>query len=221
MSTVDWIAAPGRTLQGEIPVPGDKSVSHRAVMLAALADGESRIEGFLEGEDTRASAAAFASMGVRIDSPGEGVRVVHGVGLHGLQPATGEIDCGNAGTGMRLMAGVLAAQRFDSVLVGDASLSRRPMQRVIEPLQAMGARIDSAPNQLPPLRIHGGQTLRGLDYATPVASAQVKSAILLAGLYADGETLVREPHPTRDYTERMLAGFGWPVMYEPGLASAR
>jgi 3-phosphoshikimate 1-carboxyvinyltransferase len=212
----DWIAQPGRALGGELRVPGDKSVSHRAVMLAAIADGSSEIDGFLEGEDTRATAAAFAAMGVRIEAPAASRRVVHGVGLHGLAAPAAVIDCGNAGTGMRLLAGLLAGQRFDSRLVGDVSLSQRPMQRVIAPLQQMGARIESAAGFLPPLAIHGGRPLHGIDYATPVASAQVKSAILLAGLYADGETVVREPHPTRDYSERMLAAFGWPVEHRPG-----
>ncbi|MBB5208504.1 3-phosphoshikimate 1-carboxyvinyltransferase [Chiayiivirga flava] len=218
-SREDWTAsAATRPLSGELRVPGDKSVSHRAIMLGALADGMSTVTGFLEGEDTLATAAAFRAMGVRIDSEGEGRRIVHGVGLHGLQAPTAPIDCGNAGTGMRLLAGLLAAQAFDSVLVGDASLSRRPMKRVTEPLAAMGASIDSESGGLPPLRIRGGQRLRGVDYTLPVASAQVKSALLLAGLYADGETVVREPHPTRDYTERMLATLGWPIDFEPGLA---
>lgn len=215
----DWTAsAATRPLSGELRVPGDKSVSHRSIMLGALADGVSVVTGFLEGEDTLATAAAFRAMGVRIDSESEGRRVVHGVGLDGLQPPAGPIDCGNAGTGMRLMAGVLAAQRFDSILVGDASLSRRPMKRVSEPLAAMGALIESEPGGLPPLHVRGGRTLHGIDYTMPVASAQVKSALLLAGLYADGETVVREPHPTRDYTERMLETFGWPIAYEPGYA---
>lgn len=215
---MDWIAQPGRALRGELRVPGDKSVSHRAVMLGALSDGICRVEGFLEGEDTLATAAAFRAMGVRIESEGEGVRVVHGVGLHGLRPPAGPIDCGNAGTGMRLLAGLLAAQAFDSVLVGDESLSKRPMRRVIDPLARMGARIEASDGGVPPLRIRGGQALQGIDYALPVASAQLKSALLLAGLYARGETVVREPHPTRDYTERMLAAFGWPIEFEPGLA---
>lgn len=214
----DWLAAPGAPLRGTLDLPGDKSISHRAVMLAALAEGVSRIEGFLEGEDTRATAAAFARMGVRIEAPSAGTRIVHGVGIDGLQPPGGPIDCGNAGTGMRLLAGLLAGQRFDSELIGDASLSRRPMQRVIEPLARMGASIDAS-GGLPPLRIRGGCALRGMDYTLPIASAQVKSAILLAGLYAAGETHVREPHPTRDYTERMLAAFGWPVAFVPGEAA--
>jgi 3-phosphoshikimate 1-carboxyvinyltransferase len=216
--TIDYVATAGSPLRGELQVPGDKSVSHRSVMFAAIADGVSEIDGFLEGEDTRATAAAFAAMGVRIEAPSAGRRIVHGVGLHGLQAPAAAIDCGNAGTGMRLLTGLLAGQRFDSELIGDASLSRRPMNRVIDPLAQMGAVIDSAPGGLPPLVIRGGQRLRGIDYASPVASAQVKSAVLLAGLYADGETTVRESHPTRDYSERMLAAFGWPVEFRPGYA---
>ena len=213
-----WIATRGNPLCGELTVPGDKSISHRAIMFGALADGSTRIDGFLEGEDTRATAAIFAQMGVRIEAPSEGVRIVHGVGLHGLQPPAGPLDCGNAGTAMRLLAGLLAAQRFDSVLVGDASLSKRPMRRVIEPLQAMGAVIESNDGRAP-LRIRGGQPLHGIEYALPVASAQIKSALLLAGLYAQGETHVREPHPTRDYSERMLAAFGASCAFVPGEAA--
>ena len=218
-----WIAGPGAPLRGRVRVPGDKSISHRAVMLGALAEGVTHVRGFLEGEDTRATAAVFAQLGVRIDTPGGSERglqerVIHGVGLHGLRGSGAVLDCGNAGTGMRLLAGVLAGQSFDSVLAGDASLSRRPMRRVIEPLALMGAHIDAAPGGLPPLRIRGGRRLHGIDYALPVASAQVKSALLLAGLYARGDTVVREPHPTRDYTERMLAAFGWPITFAPGEA---
>ncbi len=214
----DWVAAPGTPLFGTLDVPGDKSVSHRAVMLAALADGVSRIDGFLEGEDTRATAGILAGLGVRIEAPSAGVRIVHGVGVDGLQAPQAPLDCGNAGTGMRLLAGLLAGQRFDSVLTGDVSLSRRPMQRVIEPLALMGAGIE-AHGGLPPLRIRGDRPLRSIDYTLPVASAQVKSALLLAGLYADGETHIREPHPTRDYTERMLAAFGYPIAFVAGEAA--
>ncbi|MBX3725227.1 MAG: 3-phosphoshikimate 1-carboxyvinyltransferase [Xanthomonadales bacterium] len=203
-----WIAGPGRPLRGRIAVPGDKSVSHRSVMLAAIAEGSTRIKGFLEGEDTRATAAILERLGVRIDAPDAGTRIVHGVGLHGLRAAQGPLDCGNAGTGMRLLAGLLAGQSFDSELVGDASLSGRPMQRVTAPLARMGARIATAPDGTAPLRISGGQPLVGLEHELAVASAQVKSALLLAGLYAVGPTRVREPHPTRDYTERLLAAFG-------------
>ena len=214
MSRVDWQAGAGSPLRGELAVPGDKSVSHRAIMLGALAEGSSEVHGFLEGEDTLATAAAFAAMGVRIESADEGRRVVHGVGLHGLQAPTADLDCGNAGTGMRLLAGLLCGQRFDSRLVGDASLSRRPMRRVIAPLERMGARIGSAAGDVPPLAVCGGRVLSGMDHRLEIASAQVKSAILLAGLYARGDTTVVEPHPTRDYTERMLQAFGWPLRQE-------
>ena len=217
----DWIATRGTPLRGELSVPGDKSVSHRAIMLGAIAEGVTRVGGFLEGEDTRATAAIFARLGVRIEAPSAGERIVHGVGLHGLRHADGPLDCGNAGTGMRLLAGLLAGQAFDSVLVGDASLSKRPMRRVTAPLARMGARIDTGEGGVPPLRIHGGQALTGIDHTLEVASAQVKSALLLAGLYAEGDTVVREPHPTRDYTERMLAAFGAGIESSPGFARLR
>ncbi|MCB1561872.1 MAG: 3-phosphoshikimate 1-carboxyvinyltransferase [Xanthomonadales bacterium] len=217
-ASLDWIASPGAPIRGELRVPGDKSVSHRAIMLGALADGISEVQGFLEGEDTRATAAAFAAMGVRIEVPGDGKRIIHGVGLHGLKAPARAIDCGNAGTGMRLLAGLLAGQAFDSELVGDASLSRRPMRRVTEPLALMGARIDTADGGVPPLRINANNGLQGIEISTSVASAQVKSALLLAGLYASGTTEIREPHPTRDYTERMLAAMGWPIEFSPGFA---
>jgi 3-phosphoshikimate 1-carboxyvinyltransferase len=157
-------------------------------------------------------------LGVLFEAPAESVRVVHGVGLQGLRAAGGPLDCGNAGTGMRLLAGLLAGQGFASTLVGDASLSRRPMARVIAPLEAMGARIEAAPGGCPPLMIHASNILQAIDYELPVPSAQVKSAVLLAGLYASGETRVREKRPTRDYTERMLAAFGWPIDFGPGEA---
>ncbi|MFK2876464.1 3-phosphoshikimate 1-carboxyvinyltransferase [Rhodanobacter hydrolyticus] len=214
---MDWCSGRAGPLRGSVGVPGDKSVSHRALMFGALAKGRSRIRGFLEGEDTRATAAVLQQLGVRIETPAEGERVVHGVGLHGLRASADPLDCGNAGTGMRLLAGLLAGQAFDSTLIGDASLSKRPMRRVTNPLAAMGARIDTQ-DGLPPLHVRGGQRLQGIRYELPVASAQVKSALLLAGLYAEGETEVIEPHPTRDYTERMLAAFGWPIAFEPGQA---
>ncbi|KZC16047.1 3-phosphoshikimate 1-carboxyvinyltransferase [Rhodanobacter sp. FW510-R12] len=214
---LDWSSRASGPLHGSVRVPGDKSVSHRALMLAAIAEGDSRIRGFLEGEDTRATAAVLAQLGVRIDTPAAGERVVHGVGLHGLRGTTQALDCGNAGTGMRLLTGLLAGQAFDSTLVGDASLSKRPMRRVTDPLALMGARIGTH-DGLPPLHVHGGQPLHGIRYELPVPSAQVKSALLLAGLYAEGETEIIEPHPTRDYTERMLAAFGWPIAFAPGRA---
>ena len=213
----DWLSRKSGPLTGEIRVPGDKSVSHRALMFASLAEGTSHIHGFLEGEDTRATAAILSALGAHIETPAAGERTIHGVGLHGLRATSATLDCGNAGTGMRLLAGLLAGQAFDTLLVGDESLSKRPMRRVTDPLGAMGARIDSN-DGLPPLRIHGGSPLHGIHYASPVASAQVKSAVLLAGMYASGATEVVEPHPTRDYTERMLAAFGWPIVFSPGRA---
>ncbi|MGC1547456.1 MAG: 3-phosphoshikimate 1-carboxyvinyltransferase [Rhodanobacter sp.] len=215
--SLDWSSRPSGPLHGKLRVPGDKSVSHRSLMLGALADGPSHIRGFLEGEDTRATAAVLTQLGVRIDVPADGERVVHGVGLHGLRGTDQPLDCGNAGTGMRLLAGLLAGQAFDSTLIGDESLSKRPMRRVTEPLAKMGARIDTQ-DGLPPLLVRGGQHLHGIHYTLPVASAQVKSALLLAGLYSEGETEIIEPHPTRDYTERMLAAFGWPITFAPGQA---
>ena len=216
-----WQARAGAPLRGTMAIPGDKSVSHRSIMFAALADGVSKIDGFLEGEDTRATAAIFARLGVQIETPSPSQRIVHGVGIDGLRGCNEALDCGNAGTGMRLLAGLLAAQPFDSTLIGDASLSKRPMRRVTLPLAKMGARIDTEGDGTPPLRIHGGQTLVGIDHTLEVASAQVKSALLLAGLYAQGETVVREPHPTRDYTERMLAAFGVDIDFSPGYARLR
>lgn len=217
---LDWATSPAPgPLHGEVAVPGDKSVSHRSIMLSALAEGTSRVGGFLEGEDTRATARIFAQMNVRIEAPAPSERIVHGVGLHGLRAPTAALDCGNSGTAMRLLSGVMAGQAFDSVLVGDASLHQRPMRRVTDPLVQMGARIETAGGGTPPLQVHGQAPLRGIAYASPIASAQVKSAVLLAGLYADGATSVVEPRPTRDYTERMLAACGWPIEFTPGRAS--
>ena len=214
MATLTFLADPGSILRGCLRVPGDKSISHRAIMLGALAEGVTTITGFLEGEDCLATLRAFRAMGVRIDGPEQGRVTVHGVGLHGLRAPDGPLDMGNSGTSMRLMSGILAGQAFDTVLTGDASLTRRPMQRVTEPLARMGARIESAGQGTAPLRIHGGQRLTGIDYPLPVASAQVKSCLLLAGLYAKGVTRVTEPAPTRDHTERMLEGFGYPLRRE-------
>lgn len=210
---------PGGTLSGEARVPGDKSISHRAIMLSALAEGETTVSGFLEGEDALATLAAFRAMGVEIEGPVNGRVTVHGVGLHGLQAPVTPLDLGNAGTGMRLMCGLLAGQSFDSELTGDASLCSRPMGRVIEPLTAMGAVIRSAEGGRPPLQITGGQSLRGIHYDLPMASAQVKSCVLLAGLYSTGRCSVTEPAPTRDHTERMLRGFGYPVQVDNGVIS--
>ncbi|MFZ5492541.1 MAG: 3-phosphoshikimate 1-carboxyvinyltransferase [Pseudomonadota bacterium] len=208
---MDFHVSPGGRIAGRCRVPGDKSISHRAVMLSALAEGESRFEGFLAGADTLATAAAFRAMGVAIEGPHEGVVRVRGVGLHGLKAPDGPLDMGNAGTGMRLLAGLMAGQRFGVTLIGDESLSRRPMRRVIAPLRQMGADIAAADGDTPPLVLRPVADLHGIDYALPMASAQVKSCLLLAGLYARGRTCVTEPAPTRDHTERMLAAFGRPV----------
>ncbi len=213
---VNWQAGTSKGLTGKFSVPGDKSISHRAIMLAALANGVSRIDGFLEGEDTRATARIFAQLGVTIETPDAQSRIVHGVGLHGLRAASANLDCGNAGTGMRLLTGLLSAQAFDSTLVGDSSLSQRPMARVMGVLQQMGAKITARDDNFAPLHIHGGQSLRGCDIDTRVASAQVKSALIFAALYAEGTTRIHEPRPTRDYTEAMLKALGWPIEYAPG-----
>ncbi len=210
---------PGGALQGELRVPGDKSISHRSIMLGALAEGITRVSGFLEGEDALATLAAFRAMGVEIERPAAGEVVVHGVGLHGLKAPAEPLDLGNAGTGMRLMAGLMAGQAFDTELTGDASLCSRPMGRIIDPLTLMGAEISSRQGGRPPLRIRGGRMLRGIHYDLPMASAQVKSCVLLAGLYSRGQTSVTEPAPTRDHTERMLRGFGYPVKWDNGVIS--
>jgi len=186
-------------------------MSHRSIMLGSLAEGVTQVTGFLEAEDCLATLKAFRAMGVEIEGPSEGKVVIHGVGLHGLKAAKEPLDLGNSGTSMRLLSGLLAGQAFDSTLVGDASLSRRPMQRVTVPLSSMGATIETTAAGTAPLHIRGGARLKGIHYDMPVASAQVKSCLLLAGLYAEGETRVREPAATRDHTERMLNGFAYPV----------
>ena len=206
-----WRLSPGGKLAGRIRVAGDKSISHRSIMLGALAEGVTEIEGFLEGEDALATLQAFRDMGVVIEGPSAGRVRVHGVGLHGLKAPARALYMGNSGTSMRLLMGLLSAQQFDTELTGDASLTRRPMERVAKPLREMGANIQTSDKGTPPVHIRGGQPLKGFHYDMPVASAQVKSAILLAGLYADGKTSVTEPAPTRDHTERMLAGFGYTV----------
>jgi len=212
--TVTFQVTPGGRLAGVLRVPGDKSISHRSIMLGALAEGTTHVTGFLEGEDAIATMNVFRALGVAIEGPDRGRVTVRGVGMHGLQAPTGVLDCGNAGTAMRLLAGLLAGQGFDCELTGDDSLRRRPMKRVAGPLGEMGAVIETAEGGRPPLRIRGGQRLRGIDYAMPVASAQVKSSLLLAGLYAAGRTCVTEPAPTRDHTERMLTAFGYAVERE-------
>jgi 3-phosphoshikimate 1-carboxyvinyltransferase len=208
-----YLVAPSRAVGGELTVPGDKSISHRALMLGGIADGVTQISGFLDSEDCLATLAALRALGVRIERPSAQQVQVHGVGLQGLRAASAALDMGNAGTAIRLAMGLLAGQAFDSTLIGDASLMRRPMERVAKPLRAMGAHIETLEGR-PPVRILGGAPLHGIDYVLPVASAQVKSAILLAGLYAEGHTSVTEPAPTRDHTERMLRGFGIAVSRE-------
>jgi len=203
--------APGGALTGRIRVPGDKSISHRSIMLGSIAEGVTRVSGFLEGEDALATMNVFRALGVRIDGPERGNVTVHGVGLRGLKAPSTVLDCGNSGTSMRLLSGLLAGQNFDCELTGDASLRRRPMQRVAAPLGQMRAEIKTAEGGRPPLKIMGISNLRGIDYRMPIASAQVKSALLLAALYARGRTCVTEPAPTRDHTERMLGAFGYPV----------
>lgn len=213
-----FLANPGGSLSGRVRVPGDKSISHRSIMLGSLAEGVTEVEGFLEGEDALATLQAFRDMGVVVEGPNQGRVTVHGVGLNGLKPPPGPIYVGNSGTSMRLLAGLLSAQPFDSVLTGDASLSKRPMNRVAKPLREMGAVIETGPEGRPPLHIKGGQRLTAMHYEMPMASAQVKSCLLLAGLYARGETAVTEPAPTRDHTERMLRGFGYPVTVQGSTA---
>lgn len=204
-------AGPVTGLHGRLRVPGDKSISHRSVMLGAIAEGETRIFGFLEGADALATLAAFRRMSVEIEGPIAGEVRIQGVGLRGLRRPEGPLDMGNSGTSMRLLSGLLAGQSFPVTLVGDASLSRRPMRRVTEPLALMGARLATSAEGTAPLTIEPPAGLKGIDYSMPVASAQVKSCLLLAGLYAQGETCVTEPAPTRDHTERMLTAFGYAV----------
>jgi cyclohexadieny/prephenate dehydrogenase / 3-phosphoshikimate 1-carboxyvinyltransferase len=210
-SKIDYLLQPGGQVRGTIRVPGDKSISHRSIMLGSIAEGVTEVEGFLEGEDALATLQAFRDMGVVIEGPDEGRVKIHGVGLHGLKAPSKPLYVGNSGTTIRLLSGLLAGQSFDSEMSGDESLAKRPMGRVADPLRSMGAVIDTAEGGRPPLRIKGGQTLKAIDYDLPMASAQVKSCVLLAGLYAQGTTRVTEPAPTRDHTERMLAGFGYLV----------
>ncbi len=202
-----WVVPPTLKIGGELQVPGDKSVSHRSLMLGGLADGLTEISGFLASEDCLATLGALRALGVGIERPEPTQVRVHGVGLHGLRAPAAPLDMGNAGTAMRLFMGLLAWRPFDSTLIGDSSLMRRPMERAAAPLRLMGASIETREGR-PPVLIRGGCALRGIDYAMPVASAQVKSAVLLAALGAEGVTTVTEPAPTRDHTERMLAGFG-------------
>ena len=202
-----YLAHPVRRVAGTVAVPGDKSISHRSLMLSGIAEGTSDVSGFLASEDCLASLRAMRSLGVDIERPAETRVIVRGVGLRGLKPALHALDMGNAGTAMRLFTGLLSAQHFDSQLIGDESLMRRPMERVAKPLREMGAQVHTR-DGTPPVDIKAAERLHGIDYLLPVASAQVKSAILLAGLYAEGPTKVRAPAVSRDHTERMLRSFG-------------
>ena len=206
-----FIVSPGGKLSGSMQVPGDKSMSHRSVIFGALAEGTTHVSGLLEGEDVLATIAAFRAMGVNIEGPDEGRLVIHGAGPHGLQKPQHDLDMGNSGTAMRLLSGLLSGQSFATRLIGDESLSVRPMRRIVDPLSEMGAKISTAEGGTPPLQIEPTDSLHAINYQMPMASAQVKSCLLLAGLYAEGKTCVTEPAPTRDHTERMLRGFGYPV----------
>ena len=216
---INYTVSPGGEARGDIRVPGDKSMSHRSIMLGSIAQGMTEVTGFLEGEDSLATLQAFRDMGVVIEGPNEGRVVIHGVGLHGLKAPSKSLYLGNSGTSMRLLSGLLAGQSFDVELTGDESLSGRPMARVANPLAEMGAVIETAPGGRPPMRIKGGKKLKAIDYVLPMASAQVKSCVLLAGLYAEGKTSTVEPAPTRDHSERMLRGFGYNVTTEGSKAS--
>ena len=207
-----YVIAPAQQFEGSHTVAGDKSISHRSIMFGSLAKGTTTVTGFLEGEDALATLQAFRDMGVVIEGPNQGRVVIHGVGLHGLNPSHDPLYMGNSGTSMRLLSGILSAQKFDSVMTGDPSLSKRPMERVAKPLRDMGAKIQTTGEKgTPPISITGNQTLTGIRYEMPMASAQVKSCLLLAGLWAQGTTTVIEPEVTRDHTERMLTAFGYPV----------
>lgn len=214
-----YVVQPGGQLSGSLRVPGDKSISHRAVMFGSLAEGVSEVTGFLTGEDCLCTMKAFQAMGVRIEQLGPTHLRVHGVGLHGLKAPAGPLDLGNSGTSMRLMSGLMAAQAFETTLIGDNSLSKRPMRRIVDPLRQMGATIATTEKGTSPLKFSAASGLKAISYDSPVASAQVKSGILLAGLYANGKTEVREPEASRDHTERMLRGFGVEVEATPGYAS--
>ena len=213
-NSISFNVKPGGKLQGSLRVPGDKSISHRSIMFGSLAEGVTRVTGFLEGDDALATLNAFRQMGVEIEGPDDGRVTIHGVGMQGLKAPKEPLDVGNSGTSMRLLCGLLAGQGFEVTLVGDSSLSSRPMRRVTVPLKEMGANIETTESGTAPLIIHPVDQLQGIDYPMPVASAQVKSCLLLAGLYAKGATSTTEPAPTRDHTERMMSGFGYEIQRE-------
>jgi len=210
---------PSKLRDARVTVPGDKSVSHRSLMLGSIAEGRTEVSGFLAGEDCLATARAMRALGVSIEQPAPTEMIIDGVGPDGLQAPVADLDLGNSGTAMRLMAGLLSGQKFGSVLTGDVSLTGRPMGRIIRPLTKMGAAIESDCDGTPPLQISGGVHLHGIHYDLPVASAQVKSAILLAGLCAEGTTSISEPAVTRDHTERMLRSMGAAVHAASGTIS--
>ena len=216
---MDFRVTPSPIRDAAITVPGDKSISHRALMLGSVAEGRTEVSGFLAGDDCLATAAAMRALGVTIEQPGTTELLIEGVGRDGLQPPDREIYLGNSGTAMRLLAGLLAGQRFSCTLTGDESLTGRPMGRIITPLTLMGAAIESDCDGTPPLQLSGGLRLHAIDYDLPIASAQVKSAILLAGIYADGRTSVTEPAVTRDHTERMLSLMGVDISARGGTIS--
>ncbi|HIG0327125.1 TPA: 3-phosphoshikimate 1-carboxyvinyltransferase [Legionella pneumophila] len=210
---LNFISKPVNYLQGEITVPGDKSISHRSIIFGAIAIGTSVIDGFLDGEDCIATLKAFQAMGVKIEGPEKQRVIIHGVGKYGLKQPKNIVDCGNSGTSMRLLAGLLAAQQFDSQLTGDESLLKRPMLRISRPLSQMGADVTTQEGK-PPIVIKGGKKLNGIHYVMPEASAQVKSCLLLAGMYAEGQTKITENAVSRDHTERMLKTFSYPVQIQ-------
>ena len=217
--SASYTISPSTSVSGTITIPGDKSISHRSIMFGSIAEGVTHVTGFLEGEDALATLQAFRDMGVTIEGPDNGELIIHGVGMQGLKPSKTPIYMGNSGTSMRLLSGILAAQSFDSVLTGDSSLNKRPMERIAAPLRQMGAVIQSTgANGTSPLSITGrdkvGKPLQGIDYDMPVASAQIKSCLLLAGLWAEGTTTVTQPEVSRDHTERMLSAFGYEVKVE-------
>ncbi len=218
-SSLRYVIQPGGCISGSFRVPGDKSISHRSIMLGSVAEGTTIVSGFLEGDDALATLQAFREMGVEIQGPENGVVTIHGVGLQGLTPPTQPLNVGNAGTAMRLLMGFLAGQKFEYTLIGDASLTKRPMNRVANPLREMGVEVVTAAEGRPPVTVKANGTVNPIRYEMPMASAQVKSCVLLAGLYADGVTTTIEPAPTRDHTERMLRGFGYDVKTEGNQAS--
>ena len=208
---INFRIEPSNSIIGKVNIPGDKSISHRAIILAAIADGESRIKNFLQGEDTLATIRVFQKMGVNIKNDGD-IIIVKGVGLHGLRAENPTLDFGNSGTSVRLLSGLLSAQNFSSQLIGDESLMKRPMSRIINPLQKMNAKINCTDLGTLPIKIEGGQKIEGIEYELPIFSAQLKSCLLLAGLYAEGTTKIIENTATRDHTERMLANFSHSVI---------